>query len=545
MRPRTAVIAVTILLVGLYYRWGAHAAGPDFQWNGHAGGYYNLLAQGFAAGHLYLPVAVSPELLAKPNPWDPAIDDSLKLYDAALFHQRYYLYHGIGPALALFLPWRLITRRDLPENYASFLFCFAGYLFSASALLRLIRPGTLWTALLLLALGFTQSIPFLLNRTWVYEIAIAAGYCFSAAALWFLLRGLASSHNQYWFAASGLACGFAIASRPHLGLFAVAFGLLLLLRNPRALPAFVTPLLLAGLAIGVYNYQRFGSPAEFGMSYLLTGRNQNHVRPELRNVAPESFYLLAAPPRTDRVFPWLGLAWPPPDFPRPRDFYLEPSVGALWLAPFLPAILLLPLLGTSRLLALLLVLASGGIFLFLASTGWSTQRYEVDFLPMLVLVALLCLGNLPHPLLQAAAAVLILAGICVNLAIAIGGPLDEMIRNRPDRYVRLSRLLTPIERHRLRLDAPFTLRCPVPGPRTLLTLGSPMSRYELFHEGGRTLISRHFASEVRAQVEEIRSLEIRYLDGELLVFTDGVERLRHRLGHLVTSPAELESACRP
>src|SRR5256885_11759949 len=49
--------------------------------------------------------------LALANPWDPAVDDSLKMQDMALYNGRYYLYHGAGPALILFAPWRLVTDR--------------------------------------------------------------------------------------------------------------------------------------------------------------------------------------------------------------------------------------------------------------------------------------------------------------------------------------------------------------------------------------------------------------------------------------------------
>src|SRR6266851_4510593 len=135
MRPRTVVFVLIAILVGLYYRWGVRAAGEEFRWGQRIDGYYDLLARGFAAGHLYLPSEVSPHLLEKTDPYDPAIDDSLKLFDAALYDGRYYLYHGAGPAVLLFLPWRILTGLDLPENYASFLFCFGGFLFSAGALL--------------------------------------------------------------------------------------------------------------------------------------------------------------------------------------------------------------------------------------------------------------------------------------------------------------------------------------------------------------------------------------------------------------------------
>src|SRR5579862_7795019 len=139
MRSRVTAIGLVALFVGLYYQWGVRAAGEEFRWGQNIDGYYNLLARGFAGGHLYLPATVSPELLAKPDPYDPSIDDSIKLFDAALFNKHYYLYHGAGPAVLLFLPWRLITGHDLPENYAAFLFCYFGFLFSSAALLALLR----------------------------------------------------------------------------------------------------------------------------------------------------------------------------------------------------------------------------------------------------------------------------------------------------------------------------------------------------------------------------------------------------------------------
>jgi hypothetical protein len=144
--------------------------------------------------------------------------------------------------------------------------------------------------------------------------------------------------------------------------------------------------------------------------------------------------------------------------------------------------------------------------------------------------------------LRRVGALLILAGICVNLAVAVSGPLDEMIRNRPDRYVRLSQMLTPVERYRLRLNAPIELRCPVSGAGTILSPGSPMYRYELIYDG-RHLISRRFGSEVRAEVGGVREVAIRFAGGEMIVAIDGVEGLRHRLGSFISAPVELENAC--
>ena len=63
----------------------------------------------------------------------------------ALFNGRYYLYFGAAPAVALFLPWRIVTGHDLPENFALFLFCFGGYVFYCAAFLRFLQmAGANW-----------------------------------------------------------------------------------------------------------------------------------------------------------------------------------------------------------------------------------------------------------------------------------------------------------------------------------------------------------------------------------------------------------------
>jgi len=132
MAQWAAVILVAVI-VGSYYLWSVRAAGNRFYWGYDLGGYYNYLGRAFAHGRLHLPIEPSRELLALPNPWDPRVPDSYKMQDMALFNGRYYLYHGAGPAVILFTPWRLLTGHDLPENFALFLLCFGGFLFSCAA----------------------------------------------------------------------------------------------------------------------------------------------------------------------------------------------------------------------------------------------------------------------------------------------------------------------------------------------------------------------------------------------------------------------------
>ena len=84
-------------------------------------------------GQFHLPIAPSRELIALSDPWNHVQNDAYRMHDLVLFNDRYYLYHGAGPAVLLFGPWRLITGRDFPEAAAVALFCFAGFLFYAAS----------------------------------------------------------------------------------------------------------------------------------------------------------------------------------------------------------------------------------------------------------------------------------------------------------------------------------------------------------------------------------------------------------------------------
>src|SRR5947207_5451510 len=110
----------------------------------------------------------------------------------------------------LFPPWRLIKGHDVSEIFAAFLFCFGGYLFSCALLIHLlaclrIEPPLPLLALFLLALGFCQIAPFLLQRVLVYEVAIAGGYFCLSAGFYFFARALAAQRRRsVWLALAGL-----------------------------------------------------------------------------------------------------------------------------------------------------------------------------------------------------------------------------------------------------------------------------------------------------------------------------------------------------
>jgi hypothetical protein len=547
--------AIVMVGVGVYYFWGVQAAGYGFRWQTDLSGYYDLLARGFAGGHLYVPIQPSPELLAMPNPWSPSVDDRYRMQDMALFNGRYYLYFGAAPAVVLFLPWRIVTGHDLPENFALFLFCFGGYVFYCAAFLRFLQMvganlGPLLLGIVLLALGVCQSVPFLLNRVWVYEVAIGGGYFFTAVGVYALVRGLAGQGHGKWLAIAGLMFGLATASRPDLVFAGGVATIVLWLCRPggnRRMVSFLAGFGAILAAIAEYNYQRFGNPFEFGFQYQLAGVGQNRVDVSFRHLLPGTFHFLLAPPEFSAVFPWVRIVLRHP-FDLPADYFTEPIVGALWLAPFVIGIVFLRRRKWSgRVRALLWIVTASGvsIALFLMSTHLITQRYEVDFLPLVVFAVLTAFAAADRSLHASILLVTaVIFGAVLNLAVAISGPYDEMLANRPRQYARLAGVFSPVPAFRPLFNPNVHLEFdlhPEPGMvrQTLVTLGRGPHSYRLFAEGLR-LISQTDQSTVTVNLPpEVVHLRLTCSTGLILIDGEGRSLLRQPMKALVMAPSEI------
>jgi hypothetical protein len=591
---RSLVLALVSLGVAAFYLWTLQADGNHFRFKLPQDGYYDYLGQAFATGQLHLPVTPDPALLAMPNPWDPAVPDNLKLGDAALYKGRYYLYHGPGPAVMLFAPWRLVTGHDLPERFGMFLLCFGGFAFSSAALLRWlalaqVKIGLGLLSVSILALGLCQSVPYLLNRVLVYEIAIAGAYFSISAGMYFLARSAQSRRVALWLGASGFMFGMAIACRPHLGMagvFAFTGLALFYLRSRgiaglfrcRELMAFAFAFAAVGAAVAMYNYARFGNPFEFGLRYLLAGPNQNRVKLSTEYVLPGLYYWLICPPNISPVFPWVTLEFP---FrypfnevrPFPPGYFIESIMGVLYVAPFAAGALLIPFRRRATVpvreaavgAPLLLWTALGAsltALLFLAATGFTTQRYEVDFLPLAVLAALanLCTfisrrAGWNRMLISAGVALLIAWSAVANMALAVSGPYDDILKHRPGGYVRLARWFSPFERYRPMMNpyVDVALRAGLAGVpnnygEPLVSMGRQVHKYFLYVEranGKFRLISRSETSRVEYVLEDrdlgradIR-LTYRPEAGTMVTMLNGRQVLVHEVGTLVTSPAEV------
>jgi len=590
------------VIVGTFYFWiiGIGADRSRFAWNSgldqHYGlptpaiakgswdinGYYDLLGRAFASGKLALPVKPQPELLALSNPQDNRLNGPYKLLDVVLYKGRYYLYHGATPALLLFAPWYLLTHHDLPENFAAFLLALTGYFFLSILFVRImafasIRVSWFLFALCLLALGVGQCVPFLLHRVKVYEVAIAGGYCCVGAGFYFLFESISSQRRRkVWAALAGLCFGVAIGCRPHLGLAGLSAFVLLSVCARKNLVALVPPLLACGLAVVSYNYARFGNPFEFGLRYQLADTPYQNIRLSAANVVPGLYYMLLCPPDFVPEFPFVRLAWREPfdaagDALPPR-YFLEPTAGSLWLFPLAVAAFLTPITwkrfrGRQEafgLLCAMLAFAAASI-LFIAATGLTSQRFEVDFLPFVVfvgcVVACELLGGLSRSsgiAASAALAVLLLYALGANSALALQGPYDQFVQSSPDEYIALAKWFSPWKRYRpvenppLRVAASFEFPSPCKAERLpLISTGEFGSRYLLSEEcgvDGRMTLD----SETAVQSTNHQTIPVPYFAGmnlaairftprdlTMTVSWNGTVVLRQHLPFLITSPSQI------
>ena len=461
------------------YLWSATSSGNPIALDGPPT-YYALLADGYESGHLYLPVKPAPELLALPNPFDPVANAPYRLHDASLYKGHYYLFYGPTPALVLYLPWDLLPFvGPMPDNLAAALFGLAGLIFSVLALRFIVRrflpatPGWM-LGVGVVALTFSNLVPFLLRRPAIYEVALAAGYCFVAAGVWLTLSGtLAETVSRRRVVLGSLCLGLAIGCRPNLGLVGAVLVLALIMlvrsgtsRRRAALLAF-GPFLACGLLLIVYNVARFGSPTEFGFSYQLAGADvRTRDTLSMSYLVPGAYYYLLAPARHDLVFPFFHIA-PPPTYPgtlSPAYDGLEPVAGIFRNLPITLLALLalaLPLhrrIGLPRVLGR--VLAGGVVIalvltLFAAALFWgATERYEVDVAWWLLLTGLIVWFALVaalrarrrwRTLVQVAGVLALAWGAAYAFAVSLTGYYDNLRAGNPGAYSTLADTFGPFQ----------------------------------------------------------------------------------------------------
>jgi len=400
--------------------------------------YFDQLADAFLSGSLALLEKPSNQLVALANPYDYHNRAGIKyLWDASLYHGKFYLYWGPVPAV-LAAVVKLIHPVEVQDQYLV-MFFLSGLTLVLAVLLYWLRQtffprSPAWTVLLFILIGgLSTPMLWLINRPSVYEAAIAGGEFFLILGLYAALRGMLTQPvaGWGWLIAAGLAWGAAVGCRVNDAIAVIWLAgltcLYIILRGKQpwkwVFPALClgVPLLAWACGMGWYNLARFGNLLETGHRYQLTGPalpaiyNQvvsiHYILPNLYNslfrplvYSWNEFPFVFAPNITDKMWPrFIHL---------PEHYYYTEPVAGIFLSIPLFWLVILPILGPLRagwnwlnrrsveqanpahpLLPWIYWLIAGAVLCNLGSLSIfisSTMRYLADVVPLMTILTSLC-----------------------------------------------------------------------------------------------------------------------------------------------------------
>ncbi len=376
--------------------------------------YYNLLVSGFRKGSLALDIEVPPELRQARDPIALlAKSPELAPHDVSYYRGHFYTYYGVVPAVVLFWPFRALTGRELPLVLGFLMFALGAFAGFATLWLCLVRdhfPRAGWITKIagVAALSLAAGQLVLARRVSIWEPSIEAGDFFLVGMLLCAYFALRSRRPSGWLVGAGVALGLAAGSRPTLVVAGVALVPLVVAvawrkepdeapapgrRLLQAVLAAGAPLAAIGLALLAYNWARFGDPLELGLNYQLSVWNEvkrSHFLPA--NIPFNAFLYFLASPQWGRYFPFVH----PIAYPKlPAGYYgYEYVYGALltcpvlWWGAALPAFARRARPALRPFIAVVLAIAVATT-LVIFSFDTAAARYETDFLPWWMLLALL------------------------------------------------------------------------------------------------------------------------------------------------------------
>lgn len=286
------------------------------------GNYYNILADRLKKGILYIDDdSIMTDLKT------PDIHRHYRKFlfqkklipflDTSYYKGKVYLYYGLTPVILFYLPFNTVKGYFLTDKFLVLILSCAILLLSFLLLRILLLSSPIFQSSILpiFYLGFCSLLPFLVIRSYIYEVAISTAMTLllcSFVVFYFYLnclsvipeclyRGSRSFSLSFPFFQSSahliflmsLFLSLAVGARPHYVLFIPVFFTAVCLMNYhhtknvkfviKQAVIFLVPCIVIGAILALYNYLRFDSIFEFGWKYQLNDLRQYAYYPTLKD----------------------------------------------------------------------------------------------------------------------------------------------------------------------------------------------------------------------------------------------------------------------
>ncbi len=286
---------------------------------------YNNLARALNKGQFYLDLEVADSLKSLENPYDRAYRAQMKAdyhWDYAYYNGKYYSYFGVVPCLITYLPYYMVTHRDL-SNLMAITIVGTLYIIGAFYLIYQIVDKyfkktkgihyILFSLLFIAASGIISAV----GCATFYHIPIISGIAFACLGLGFWLRATKEANlNKKYLLLGSLCMALVAGCRPQMllaGFLAIIIFWddvfkkrnLFSKKSIKETLCLVMPVIIVAVAIMYYNYARFGSPFDFGANYNLTTNDMTRRGFEFDRIFLGIYYLLFAPPSITPIFPFV------------------------------------------------------------------------------------------------------------------------------------------------------------------------------------------------------------------------------------------------
>lgn len=285
---------------------------------------YADLAESMSRGHYYLDYEVSDALREAENPYDYTYRDVNMIessWDTAYFDGKYYCYFGVTPVLTLYLPYRVITGKDLNNVIAALIFSILTWIgatwFSRELIHRYFEkaPYWLWFAMSFI-FGFNVQLTYLYQRPDMYDIPILAGNAFAFLGLASWLKSLRCKYTKTFMVIGSICLALLAGCRPQMLVIAflaipIFYEMLIQKSGYRFANwkkyglAILLPFVIFAVFIMHYNYARFGSVFDFGANYNLTTNDMTRRGFHIDRLGSGVFSFLLQLPSTLSIFPFM------------------------------------------------------------------------------------------------------------------------------------------------------------------------------------------------------------------------------------------------